>query len=626
MNHLAFITAYNISKMKRTVSIISLAGLLAWPAFSQSYNGHVDPSKVPVPSWHYQSEYTFDRPSDPESWQGQKSGLNAAFGSTNELYMRTAVPELPAMSTSWEARGWKGERLNTQILIWSPDTLGQVRLKISDLRDPQGHVLKNSHFKANLVRYVLSNFPYAENKVSCDASAGDTAYLMPDRFEPFERFDLPGRTLRPVWISFEIPGEALPGVYTGNIEIFSEKYRTKLPVKITIQGLILPDPHDWKYRLDLWQNPWIIATYYNVEPWSDEHKALLKQHLMLYAGAGGKYITTYAIHSPWSDNSYAIEGTMIEWLKKKDGSWNFDYSVFDQYVQLAMETGIDEAITVYTPIPWGFRFRYMDEASGNYIYEEWAPESSEFRSYWNIFLDDLKAHLLKKGWFQKTYLGINENPLENTLAAARVIREHYGDWKITYAGDWHPELSEILDDYSAVISSEPGRGELAKRTSRGTTTTFYVCCTPPRPNNFVFSPPVEGRFISWYAAAYGYNGFLRWAYDAWPADPVRDARHTLWPAGDCFMVYPGGNSSIRFEKLREGIVDYEKIRILRDMAQKSGDKKVKSLLAALESHLNSFVDDPDYSKRNYDTMRITKMILEGERLIAELSDAVETTH
>ena len=73
------------------------------------------------------------------------------------------------------------------------------------------------------------------------------------------------------------------------------------------------------YRLDLWQNPWVIAEYYKVKPWSDEHKLLLKKHLKLYADAGGKFITTYAVHSPWADNSYMIEGNMIEWIKKKNG-------------------------------------------------------------------------------------------------------------------------------------------------------------------------------------------------------------------------------------------------------------------------------------------------------------------
>jgi hypothetical protein len=28
-----------------------------------------------------------------------------------------------------------------------------------------------------------------------------------------------------------------------------------------------------------------------------------------------------------------------------------------------------------------------------------------------------------------------------------------------------------------------------------------------------------------------FNGSCQLAYDAWPADPVGDARHTFWPAG-----------------------------------------------------------------------------------------------
>ncbi len=130
---------------------------------------------------------------------------------------------------------------------------------------------------------------------------------------------------------------------------------------------------------------------------------------------------------------------------------------------------------------------------------------------------------------------------------------------------------------------------------------------------------MEGRYIGWYAAAYGYNRFLRWAYDAWPADPMRDAWHTLWPAGDCFLVYPGGNSSIRFEKLREGIVDYEKIRLLRESASRSSSQKAKNLMKELADHLNTFSVEREYSKRDYDVARMTAAIAEGKRLIEILS-------
>jgi hypothetical protein len=608
--------------MKKLFWIIWIPVLLTVTAFAQPGKGQVELLKVPVPAGHYLSEYTYDLPVDSVSWIKQQPGLHAAFGSTDELYLRCEVPAVNQESLIWEESGWIGDRLNAQVLVWSPDTIEQIRFFVSDMISDDGSMISRDNIKLNMVRYVLSNFHYEAANFGCDAPV-DSAWLMPDRLETFKRFDLPGKTVRPVWVTYEIPRNSKPGKYYGTIEIHSVKNKIDLKVTVTVRKQVLPDPHEWKFRLDLWQNPWIIAWYYNIEPWSDEHKALLKKHLRLYADAGGKYITTYAVHSPWADNSYQIEETMIDWIKRTDGSWKFDYSIFDQYVELAMETGIDEAITIYSPIPWGYRFRYMDEKTGNYVYEEWSPVSEQFKTVWNLFLDDLKMHLTEKGWFQKTYLGINENSLEVTLAAIKVIKEHSKEWKITYAGDWHPELSPLLDDYSPVITSEPSPDELKERSARGLTTTFYVCCNPPRPNTFVFSPPVEARFISWYALAYGYDGFLRWAYDAWPADPERNARHVFWPAGDCFLVYPGANSSIRFEKLREGIADYEKVIILREMASKSNDENVIRLMKDLDALLDTFAVERDYSKRNFNADDMREALQKGKTILDNLSNYLE---
>jgi len=61
-----------------------------------------------------------------------------------------------------------------------------------------------------------------------------------------------------------------------------------------------------------------------------------------------------------------------------------------------MQAGIDKAITLYTAIPWGDRFRYKDEATGNYVYETWAPGSKLLRWIWNcaareIFSEESRA-------------------------------------------------------------------------------------------------------------------------------------------------------------------------------------------------------------------------------------------
>ena len=611
--------------MSRFILLLSALVHLGPVVCSQLQKGQIDILKVPRPAHHFQTEYAFDVPVGVDQWTKAKAGLHVAFGSTDELYMRSEVPNITNENTSWEQTGWRGERLNAQILVWSADTIRQIRVKANDLKNASGKVIGKQNMQLNIVRYVLSNYPYGANVLNCGSGSVDTAYLMPDRFEPLDRFDLPGRSVRSVWLSLDIPASTEPGIYNSSIEVSSEHGTVVLNLKVRVQKQILPKPKDWSHRLDLWQNPWVVAWYYQLESWSADHKALLKKHLKLYADAGGKYITTYAVHSPWADNSYMIEGTMIDWVKLKNGSWKFDYSIFDQYVQLAIETGIDKAITIYTPIPWGHRFRYLDEATGNYLYEVWPPDSEKFLRFWNIFLTDLKSHLEKKGWFNKTYLGINENPLDHTLAAIRVIKNHSKSWRITYAGDWHAELTHLLDDYSPILGKEPAMSDIQKRKVVGFSTTYYVCCTPAKPNNFVFSPPVEGRYLGWYTAAYGYDGFLRWAYDAWPQDPMRDARHTLWPAGDCFLVYPGGNSSIRFEKLREGIVDFEKIRILRGLLAKSQNQTGKKSLSELENHLKLFIDDPDYNKRDYNLAKTTQLVKRGKEILESLTDLVDGT-
>lgn len=603
--------------MKNSLLVICICLGVFITGKAQLFPGQMKMNSVPIPSQHYQEEFTYDTTVNIKAWAEQPKGLHASFASTDELYFRSEVP-LITETTSWELTAWKGERLNILLLAWSPDTLQQLRVLLNDLKGSNGKLINRKEIHSNWVRYVVSNYPYGAKDATCGESQYPGLYLMPDRFEPVgvgnDRIELPGRTTRSIWLTIDLPRTISAGTYSGTIELRSENQSKKLQLKVNVQDQVLSKPHDWKHRLDIWQNPWVVAWTNHVQPWSPEHMLLLKKHLQMYADAGGAFITTYAVHSPWSDNSNMIEGGMIEWIKKNDKSWRFDYNLFDKYVELAMSMGIDRAITLYTPVPWGFRFRYVDETTGNYVYESWAPDSKEFKTIWFVFLTDLRKHLLQKGWLNKTYLGINENEMSQTLAAIKVIKEHSKDWRITYAGDWHPELDTLLDDYCFLYGKETNTDSVKMRSRRGQTTTYYVCCNPPVPNNFVYSPPIEGRWLGWYTSAHHYDGFLRWAYDAWPADPLRDARHPFWPAGDCYLVYPGGNSCIRFEKLREGITDFEKIRIIREKASGSSNRKVKELIQQLDDHMAVFINEKEFN-----TAKIRTEVEKGISLVNQLS-------
>ena len=245
----------------------------------------IDSSKLPQTFPHYRDELTFDAPSDEQAWTKVSAGLHAAFGSPDQLYFRREVPA-GEMPDEVKITGWKGERLNTQVIIWSPDTIKQVRLKLKDLVNEKGNKIAAKNISVNLVRYVLANYPYGSKEAVCGSSPYTSGYLMPDRFEAFDRFDLPGKSARPVWVSINVPSDAAAGTYKGVINVMSEKNNRPLNVTIKVQDRTLPPPSQWSYRLDLWQNPWAVAWYNHVTPWSEQHKALLKDHLKMYADAG----------------------------------------------------------------------------------------------------------------------------------------------------------------------------------------------------------------------------------------------------------------------------------------------------------------------------------------------------
>ena len=116
-----------------------------------------------------------------------------------------------------------------------------------------------------------------------------------------------------------------------------------------------------------------------------------------------------------------------------------------------------------------------------------------------------------------------------------------------------------------------------------------------------------------YAASKNFTGFLRWAYDSWVEDPLYDTNHVTWAAGDCFLVYPNARSSIRFERLREGIVDFEKIRILREKVEKRGSVEAKKSLEDLEKVLSRF----SYEAASKDS--VTPLVNEAKKALEKVS-------
>jgi hypothetical protein len=517
-----------------------------------------------------------------KEWNTVPNGLNVSFASSNTRFARALPPQVKLINT-WQAKSWKGEKIYTQILLWTKADIANISLQVGDLKDNKGKTIKSENITAGFIKYVITD----EFRNGCgyrQAKDFDSSYVADLIDTQTSTAVLQKETTQPVWISVKVPANASAGTYTGSIKIKGDKTYT-LPINITVLNKTLPATKNWSYDLDLWQHPAAVARVHNVDLWGDAHFALMRKYYQMLANAGQKTITASIVNEAWGHQTYDDYPSLIKWTKKKDGSWIYDYSLFDKYINFVMACGITERINCYSMVPWKIAFNYYDEDLQKEAVFTDAIGTPTYNVFWKSMLTDFTRHLKQKNWFDKTYIAMDERPMAAMQAVIKLLKEVDPKWKLALAGEYHPEIEQDIDNYCIASKWEFPAAVLKKRAQQGKISTWYTCCTEPYPNAFSFSSPAEQVWMGWYTAAKNMDGYVRWAYNSWTKNPLTDTRFTAWPAGDTYLVYPGPLSSVRFEKLVEGAQDFEKIKYLRTFYKKNKQSKP---LAELNKAMEKF--------------------------------------
>ena len=486
--------------------------------------------------------------------------------------------------TPFEYPAWKGEKVSAQAFLTSETGLSGVKAGISDLKNGS-HRIPSEMAEADFVEYVMADVLDTTQYGQCGSRQPGQydSLMLADIIDIADEKDVPKNTVQPIWVSVRIPADAVPGKYSGKLTVSGDNFRkTVLPFEITVDDHTLPAPADWKFHLDLWQNPYSVARYHGVELWSEEHFDLMRPVMKILADAGQKSVTATILDKPWNGQTYVPFGSMVTKTRNTDGTWSYDYTIFDKWVEFMEEVGIDRQINCYSLIPWSLKFDYIDAATGKTEYISAKPGTVAYKAYWSQFISDFANHLRDKGWFDKTMIAMDERPLDAMKAALDVIHSAVPDFKVSLAGSFHAEIEKNLYDLCIAFKESYPEDVLERRHREGMVTTLYTCCAEAYPNMFIASPPEEAVWLMWRAFATDCDGYLRWAYNSWTESPLEDARFRQWPAGDCFLIYPEGRSSIRMEKIIEGIQDCEKSRILyEEWAVSGNDDMIERLEKAL---------------------------------------------
>lgn len=502
-------------------------------------------------------------------------------------------PSLEFQKKAFNHVAWRGEKVFAQAVVSSEEELKDVRLSVSDLRNGKS-LIGAENIRLQFVSYVVSDLLDTTKYGQCGSREDKSKWgevLVADVLDINDSMTVPAGRKQPVWMTVSVPSDARPGKYSGKLTVTSSNAKSRsLNVELTVADHVLPPARDWAFHLDLWQNPYSVARYENVPLWSEAHFEAMRPVMRMLAEAGQKSVTATIMSRPWNGQTEDAFGSMVTKIRRIDGTWLYDYTIFDRWVEFMFSLGIDRQINCYSMIPWALQFDYIDQATSSPATFQAAPGSEEYNEYWGAFIADFARHLKAKGWFEKTMIAMDERPLESMQAVLGLIRKIEPAFKISLAGNYHEPVIYDIVDFSETFSGKQEFPESAKakRKELGLTTTFYTCCAEAHPNMFVISNPDEAAWLGWFAQAEGYDGYLRWAYNSWTLDPLTDARFRTWPAGDCFVVYPGGRGSVRFSKLVEGIQDFEKVRILRSRWQETGNE---AKLGQLTGILKSFTSE-----------------------------------
>ncbi|MGW2515856.1 glycoside hydrolase domain-containing protein [Streptomyces sp. NPDC001617] len=525
-----------------------------------------------------------------------------SFASSAEVrvprYPLTAIQGKDTKELSLDAV--RGEQVSAQLAIASGTRLDDVHATVGDLTGPGGTRIAGDGTQVRFVKYI----PVQRSKSEIDWSAtidqvssatevsGDrNPDVVGDPLEERASVDVPAYAAQPLWFTFHIPPNAKPGTYKGDVRVeVGDHTQATYPLTIEVADASVPAPAKYRFFLDVWAQPETIAQAHHVRLWSKEHWKLIEAYDRDLASRGQKVVNTTIVDNPWhhqwslgtrQSQTATPYSSMVGW--SWDGSrFAFDFSRWDKYVDTALRAGLGPDIGAYSMLAFQDQehLTYTDTRTGEAVTENVDLGGTRWREAWGAFLRAFEQHLTRTGRLDHTYLSFDERPADTMKVVKDFVHEAAPafDDRIAVAGSTAVEpisrdLSVSWDDIDAMT---PAQAEARRKA--GKTTTFYVYGWPPHPNTFDYSPAVEARMLPWIAAQRHLDGFLRWSYNSWTADPFAQPVH-IFTQGDEYLVYPGKNgpmSSIRWEQLKEGIEDFE----LVEQARKKSDDG-EALKAAL---------------------------------------------
>ena len=399
--------------------------------------------------------------------------------------------------------------------------------------------------------------------------------FFPDPIIVHERRTIGSYETLPIWIRIPILKNTEPGTYTGKVTIKGKsglrRFRETRELKVQVYSPVID-------RTSLWVTNWFgyAFSYMNngkdVEPYSDMYWDLTRT----LARQMAQYRQNVALISPLQLAEYVIGDSL---------DFHIDFTRFIKTVEIFSEEGVLGRIegghigTRESTWTSPFRVFVPVEKSDSIILEKFEISSDTARIFYTTFFTELSKVLQDHHWQDIYMQHIADEPIDpnvdSYIEISNFIRKLIPDIPIIEAchssqlensiSIWVPQLDFFHIDHEFYN----------QRREQGDEIWFYTCLSPKGEyaNRFIDQPLIKTRLLHWINFKYNASGYLHWGLNHWnhSRDPYNETSGiilesgNIMPAGDAWIIYPGERQvypSLRLEAMRDGIVDYELLRML----------------------------------------------------------------
>lgn len=464
----------------------------------------------------------------------------------------------------------RGETATFQFAIRANDELRDVKVGLRNVRSLDTG--KNTTFDGTKVSFVGKvHVGRAQAEPGSDIIHSASNYY-PDPLMDDESIDVPAAVTTSAWISIPIDKDIDSGKYEG--EVFfegvcgREQVNRSITISINVYSTIL---NKQTLKVTNWYQPGFgYVDGEDVPQFSERWWNLMEEM--------GNYMKEYRQNVVKIDPLRLADYTFEEGKVVK-----VDFARFDDVVKFFKQKGILNMIAgghiAGREGGWTSQFGYfMPVLQNNGTAFKWVDcENSEAKEFYKLFFKELLEHLKQQDWLGMYIQHIADEPIKSNaksyISISSYVKELAPGLLIVDACHtkdldnqidvWIPQLNYLHRDYEFYKSQQ----------EKGKIVWFYTCVWPQGEyaNRYIQQPLIKTRLLHWINYKYGIDGYLHWGLNFWRGDdPMVETAAIqpdglVLPAGDAWVLYPYKRHlipSIRLEAMRDGIVDYELLKLL----------------------------------------------------------------